>query len=97
MDYERTLVIILAIALATLLVLAIVAIFVLIKILRNVRHVTQQAESITSSFAAVGDTIKKSAVPTAVSGIVASAIGNFVKAKSTASYKDKKKTNKENK
>ena len=93
MDYERTLVIILAIALAILLVLT----FVLIKILRNVRHVTQQAESITSSFAAVGDTIKKSAVPTAVSGIVASAIGNFVKAKSTASYKDKKKTNKENK
>jgi hypothetical protein len=97
MDYERTLVIILAIALAFLLALTIFAVFVLIKILRNVRHVTQQAESISSSFAAVGDTIKKSAVPTAVSGVVANAIGSFIKAKSTSSDKDKKKTNKENK
>lgn len=89
MDYSQTLVYVLSITLFIFLVVGIIVMVFLIKILRNVHAVTEHAESLAESFVAVGNAIQKTAVPTAVSGMVANAIGKYVNAKSKSS-KNKK-------
>ena len=90
MDYSQTLVIVLAIALSIFLVLAIVAVAIFIKILISVRHVMQQAATLGESLAAVGEAIKKTAVPSAVGGMVAKVIGSYVKANKNSKSKGDK-------
>ena len=79
MDYERILVIILATALAVFLVLGIIVLSLLIKILKNVRHITERAETMSESFIAVGEAIRKTAAAqNAVTGAVVDTVARFV-------------------
>jgi predicted PurR-regulated permease PerM len=83
MEYSQILVIILSVALAILLVLAIVISVLIIGILNTIKQMSKKADNVADSFVSFGETIKKSTIPTAVTGLVANALGNYVKAKKT--------------
>lgn len=74
MDAYEILVIILSIALAVLLVTSIFFVVVLIKLVNQVRAVTDKAEEIVDDVEAVSSFFKKAAAPVAITGLISNIV-----------------------
>lgn len=57
---EKIILVILAAALALFLILSIIAICILLRVLKNIRHITEKAEKLVDSVEAVGDAFRRS-------------------------------------
>ena len=74
---ETILVVALGAALLIMLILAIVVITLFIKILRNVRRISERAEDVTGNFADIAAMVGKRVAPVALSAAVAAAMRRF--------------------
>ncbi|MBW4061607.1 hypothetical protein HJC99_03515 [Candidatus Saccharibacteria bacterium] len=74
---EVTLVILLSITLFILLVLSIVVLSIFIKILGNVRKISERAEDVTANLADISAMVGKKVAPVALSAAVAAALRRF--------------------
>lgn len=74
---ETILVIFLAATLLILLVLSIVVISLFIKILRNVKRISERAEDVTGNFADIAAMVGKRVAPVALSAAIAAAMRRF--------------------
>lgn len=78
---ETILVIFLGVALLLLIILGIVIASLAIKILKNVKHISQKAEETTASFADITAMVGKKVAPVALSAAVAAAMRRFTSKK----------------
>lgn len=81
MDYERILIIILAVTLFILLILAIVVTIFMLKIVRSVKDISAKADMAAHNFVSFSETMKKAATPAMITGIVGSFARKFFRSK----------------
>lgn len=84
MDAQTILVIILSLALAVFLILAIALAIMLIRISRNVKNITEEAEGIVHNVNSISGLIKQNVKPAIVSASIVNALQKFLR-------KDKRK------
>lgn len=75
---DRTLVIILAVALAIFLVLSILALVKIIQILGHIKRITEKAANLADKAEAVGEFLERAATPLALSRIMANVADGFL-------------------
>lgn len=78
-DAARTLVIILASALAVFLLLAIIATIKIIQILNHLKRISEKAEQLANTAQTVGDFFKYTAGPAAIGKLLANVVETVVK------------------
>lgn len=79
MDSYDILVIILSVTLAVFLILGIVAMAYIIKLVKNLKEISDKAKTLVDDASSVVGTMKKAAAPTVVAKFVADQISNAVK------------------
>lgn len=67
---EIILVVLLSVGFLTLIILSIILVSVMIAIMKNLRRISERAESATTSVAAVADTFGRKIAPLAASGLL---------------------------
>jgi len=91
MDASEILVVILSVALAVLLVLAIILAYHLIKISIALRQISQKTAQVVNNVEQASHLLKNSAVPVAMSRLIANMIDNFKTKRHRKEEKDEKK------
>ena len=79
MNSYDILVVILSTMLALFLLLSIIAVFYLLKLVKNLKEISDKAKELIDDASSVAATMKKAAAPTVVAKFVAEQIGNAVK------------------